>query len=125
MKCFVISFKYNIYLYTCTYSSVKSDSAIAAELEQFNPRHSPHPTEHRRPCFLHTHRLVSQFCLQLHLMIFNSFSGAGGSSIRIGESFPHLISNYHVIMTSTAPTTICSRYLFTSYSIIIIYKISP
>jgi hypothetical protein len=48
---------------------------------------------HWRPCFLHTHRLVSQFCLQLHLMIFSSFSGAGGSSIRIGQSFPRFISH--------------------------------
>ena len=94
-KCFVTSFKYNIYLYTCTYSSVKSDSAIAAEMEQFNPRHSPHPTEHGRPCFLHTQRLVSQFCLQLHLMIFSSFSGACGRSIRIRKGFPRLISHSH------------------------------
>jgi hypothetical protein len=67
---------WKVYLLHRTYSSVKSDSAIAAEMEQFNPRHSSHPTEHWRPCFLHTQRLVSQFCLQLHLMIFSSFSGA-------------------------------------------------
>jgi hypothetical protein len=37
MKFFAISFEYNVYLYTCTYSSVKSHSAIVEELEQFNP----------------------------------------------------------------------------------------
>lgn len=44
---------------------------------------SLHAWEHSIPCLQQDHLFVSQFILQLHLMIFRSFSRAGGNVVLI------------------------------------------
>ena len=69
--------------------SVSSSSWIeVSELVQSVPLQLPQTEEHFTLYFLQVHLMLLQSVWQLHLIIFNSSSGAGDRSVSTGISFP-------------------------------------
>ena len=92
----------NVQVYSISSSS--SDTSKRPAFWQAEPLQLPHAREHFIPCFLQLHLWLLQSVLQLHLMTLRSSSGAGGTSVEIGDqpvsvsSQPHSFGNMNEIL---------------------------
>ena len=95
--------------------SVSSSSWIeVSELVQPVPLQLPQIEEHLTLYFLQGHLMLLQSAWQLHLVIFNSSSGAGDRSVSKGISFPSNSSHGFPLYKSTSA---CSPAAMMSFGV--------
>ena len=90
----------NVQVYSISSSS--SDTSKRPAFWQL-PLQLPHAREHFIPCFLQLHLWLLQSVLQLHLMTLRSYSGAGGTSVEIGDQPVSVSSQPHSFGNMTLP----------------------